>query len=649
MAQALYREWRPTTFDEVVEQEHVVFALKQAIISGELAHAYLFTGTRGTGKTTMAKILARAVNCLHPHDGNPDNTCELCQSILNNTLTDVAEIDAASHNSVDNIRQITEEIIFLPARAKFKVYIIDEVHMLSTGAFNALLKTLEEPPSHAMFILATTEPHRLPATILSRCQRFDFKRISETSIAKRLEQIANDEGITIDTQAINAISLLADGALRDAISLLDQAKVSFPNGATSDDIRDMTGQVDRRFLAELVKALIGSDATSMLVMLDQMIRSGQDIVRFAHELASFYRDLLIIHATGDTTSLQSGALAGLVHATDSEIHLMKELAGAYQQPEVVERIKMISTLISDLRWSPNPRILLEVGLMRLSGTRAQDLKQQQSAAQQTASTNTMPTTAPLKRDEQANKAKPIVAASTTGAVEVKNTVQEMATPDTTANKIHDRQDNTASPVSERKAQDDVKIEQASKPKEVLPEIMDEPHQDFPEDYYPPQEYYHEDMAAVEQSSRSQNDPPKPAQADVAIEAAKLEIAPENRIQDDEQALNAWAKILSYMQKHDMFCYLFAKEAKVFARNGGLEIRFAIDQKAHYNVFNTDRGSKTLREAMLKGLGHMLPCEVLVEGTADGKPPTDPSQNENGWQTRVTKAAESLGIPIERKD
>lgn len=563
MAQALYREWRPRTFDDVVEQEHVVSTLKQAVMSGDLGHAYLFTGTRGTGKTTMAKILARAINCEHPDGGNPDNSCEICRSILNNTLTDVAEIDAASNNSVDNVRQITEEIVFLPARAKYKVYIIDEVHMLSTGAFNALLKTLEEPPRHAVFILATTEPHRLPATILSRCQRFDFKRISEKSIAKRLHHIAEDEGIVIDENAIRAISVIADGAMRDAISLLDQAKISFPLGAALEDIQSMTGQVNRKFMSELVSALINEDVETALLLIDRMIRDGQDIVRFVHELAAYYRDLLILHAAGDTAKLQSGSLSGLIHASDIEISTLKDIAANYQQPEVVERITLLSTLISDLRWSPSPRILLEISLLKLMGTRAGgQIKQQGDSSPDTGITR---------------------------PVEDIGTVRTKTGPE------------------------------ATKP-------------------LPKQEKEADEARTAER--------PEPA---VRQNGQRAETVPGGHgITDAEDAKKHWDKILKQLQKEDMFCYLFAKDATVIEVDGGLGVGFAEDEKANYNIFSTDRGRLPLQEAMRQGLGYMVPYKVYIRGTSDGKPAPDGPANRTAWQDSIVDTANTLGIPVEKE-
>lgn len=322
---ALYREWRPLTFDEVVEQTHVVTALRQAVITGQIAHAYLFSGTRGTGKTTVAKIFSRAINCLKPEEGNPCNKCEICTGILNGSLLDVVEMDAASNNSVDTIRRIVDEVLFMPSQARFKVYIIDEVHMLSTGAFNALLKTLEEPPAHAVFILATTEPHRIPATILSRCQRYEFRRIPLPGLISRLQEIASANKIEIEAAALDTIARLAEGGMRDAISLLDQVRMSADaeKTVTRDDVLKLTGVADDELLARMSKALLTGDATALLETVGALIMSGRDLARFLLDLAAYCRNLLIVSvspAPGDllqVTSFQLNRLKDVAKLTDT--------------------------------------------------------------------------------------------------------------------------------------------------------------------------------------------------------------------------------------------------------------------------------------------------------------------------------------------
>ena len=253
---ALYRKFRPINFSEMVGQEHITRTLRNQIISNRVGHAYLFNGGRGTGKTSAAKILARAINCLNPIDGEPCNECEICRGALNGSLTDIVEMDAASNNSVEDIRSIREEINFLPTKAKYRVYIIDEVHMLSTGAFNALLKTLEEPPEHVKFILATTEPQKLPATILSRCQRFDFKRISNEDIIKRLKIVCNESKIEITEGALNIIAVLAEGAMRDALSILERCVQDGENKIDEDKIKDLVGIPKLTYVHDIIKALL---------------------------------------------------------------------------------------------------------------------------------------------------------------------------------------------------------------------------------------------------------------------------------------------------------------------------------------------------------------------------------------------------------
>ena len=363
MAQkVLYREWRPQNFDEVVGQGHVVQALRQSVVSGEIAHAYLFSGTRGTGKTSLAKIFARAVNCLNlSDDGNPCNQCETCTGILNGSLLDVVEMDAASNNSVDNIRKITDEVLFLPTLAKYKVYIIDEVHMLSTAAFNALLKTLEEPPAHVIFILATTDPQRIPATILSRCQRYDFKRISAQLMQKRLEEIAQAHDIAIDEDAIALIINRSEGALRDAISLLDQSRSVYTGSIGRDEILQMTGVVNDELLEGLVSSLHEGDTDGLLRQIDHLIMEGGDLQRFVSSLSAFYRDILVCKMAREPEKL--------LLQSKSTLTMMKNLASRYSQASIIEQITHLTKLQLEMKQSQSPRITLEVGLIEMLNLR----------------------------------------------------------------------------------------------------------------------------------------------------------------------------------------------------------------------------------------------------------------------------------------
>lgn len=354
---ALYRKWRPRIFEDVVEQEHVVKTLKNSVSTGRIAHAYLFSGTRGTGKTTMAKIFSRAVNCLSPKDGDPCNECEVCRGILSGTILDVVEIDAASNNSVDNVREIRDEVVYSPSKARYKVYIIDEVHMLSSGAFNALLKTLEEPPEHVVFILATTEPHKLPATVLSRCQRFDFRRITSESVFERLEEIASANGLTLHRDAGLLIARLSEGSLRDAISIFDQCTSLGSREITYGDVMAVTGIVNNSFISELADAMEKKDVAGILELIDKLVRDGKDIAHFVSDVIHYFRNLMICKIAPDP--------GFTVEAPEEMLEVMKQQSGKFSREEIMYVIRELSSLESGLKWSSNARILLEVSLIKL--------------------------------------------------------------------------------------------------------------------------------------------------------------------------------------------------------------------------------------------------------------------------------------------
>jgi DNA polymerase-3 subunit gamma/tau len=363
--QALYRRYRPKTFDDVVEQKHVVTTLKNTVILGKPAHAYLFCGTRGTGKTTMAKILARAVNCLNPKDGNPCNSCEICAGILSGTILDVIEMDAASNNSVDNVRDIIDEMVYTPSQATYKVYIIDEVHMLSSGAFNALLKTLEEPPGHVLFILATTEPHKLPATVLSRCQRFDFHRISTGGIMERLLLIAKEAGVTLTEEAARFLASLAEGALRDGISLLDQCISTGKNPLELKHVYDVLGIAQSELVLTAAECLIGRDAKKAMQTIEQLYSEGKDSAQFLQSIIMLFRDFLVYKT--------SGSLENILCMGEKEREQIPRLAKKLSTTEALIITKELSDLEAGLKWSASPRILTETTFLRIC-TRELDLK-----------------------------------------------------------------------------------------------------------------------------------------------------------------------------------------------------------------------------------------------------------------------------------
>ncbi|MGI6157517.1 MAG: DNA polymerase III subunit gamma/tau [Saccharofermentanales bacterium] len=355
---ALYRRWRPQTFSEVVAQEQVVYPLRQSVIDGSFAHALLFSGTRGTGKTSLAKIFAKAINCEHPNDGNPCNQCNICRAANDGSLMDIYEIDAASHNSVDHVRRLTEEIIFTPVKARYKVYIIDEVHMLSTGAFNALLKTLEEPPAHAVFVLATTEPHRIPATIISRCQHFKFRRIPNDEIIERIRTIAEAIDLDIEPDALDVIAQLAGGALRDAISLLDQTR-QLPNRPVSrDDVLALAGRVPDQFLSETAEAILFQDPETLLKNIQDTVMSGRDLTRFVTDLGAYFRHLLVC-SVSDTPS-------NLIQLRTEDIDHLQALADRTNTETLIRLISGLAELSVSLRFSPDLRTTLEIGLIELA-------------------------------------------------------------------------------------------------------------------------------------------------------------------------------------------------------------------------------------------------------------------------------------------
>ena len=350
---ALYRKFRPLNFSEMVGQDHITDTIKKQVIAGRVGHAYLFNGGRGTGKTSAAKILARAVNCLNPHDGEPCNECEMCKAIISGSLTDVVEMDAASNNGVEDIRGIRDEVNFLPTRAKYRVYIIDEVHMLSTGAFNALLKTLEEPPEHVKFILATTEPQKLPATILSRCQRFDFKRISNEDVVKRLKIICKESNIEITEDALKIIAVLSEGAMRDAISILERCTGEQKGLIDENNVRDLVGIPKTVQIYSIVKGIIESNVDEVIENVNNIVNEGKDVDNFLWEIIKYIKNILVYKSS-----------KSLEIYNQEEKNQISELSEKVAKERLLYLIYDLSELSSTIKWSAQKTVMFEAGMIK---------------------------------------------------------------------------------------------------------------------------------------------------------------------------------------------------------------------------------------------------------------------------------------------
>lgn len=353
--QAIYRQYRPKTFDELLGQSHVTTILKNQIVKGNIGHAYLFSGTRGTGKTSAAKVFSRAVNCLDPQDGNPCNKCEICKGILDESIMDIIEMDAASNRKIEDIRELREKVVYPPSRARYKVYIIDEVHMLTNEAFNALLKTLEEPPKHLIFLLATTEPERLPPTILSRCQRFDFKRLSSKDMEGSMKKIAADLGVQIEDKVFRLISSSSDGAMRDALSLLDQCIAFDDKKITYDEALKILGIANKDLLFKMVDSIKEEKLDEVLHMVDHIIQEGKDISLFIKDLIHHYRNLMIAKTSANAESLIDWG----------EMEVCKRQADTMSLHYIMRSLQVLTDADTSMKWSTQPRIILEMASIRL--------------------------------------------------------------------------------------------------------------------------------------------------------------------------------------------------------------------------------------------------------------------------------------------
>lgn len=689
---ALYREWRPQNFDDVVGQEQVVYPLRQAVVSQDIGHAYLFCGTRGTGKTSLAKIFAKAVNCLDPHEGNPCNVCEICEGINKGSLLDVLEIDAASNNSVDNIRRITDEIVFTPSQAKYKVYIIDEVHMLSQGAFNALLKTLEEPPAHAIFILATTEPQRLPATIISRCQRYEFRRIPSGKIIERLGKIAEKEKIDISAEGLAAIARIADGALRDAISLLDQCSAGLSGRIEKDDVLRLSGMVQDEFIADFTEALFDQDLSKLLRAVEELQMSGRNIRRFLQDFIRTLRNLLVCKLSQDSSTLPE--------LSDKDLKRLQGLAARISRPALMGLIVRMSALDNDLRWAGDPRTSLELALIaEMNESRSPEAaavlavpaeKDIPAGAALVEKTVSVRKTVSTKETVQAAKKNPVEEAAspeeTVQAVE-KNPVKEAASPEETvpvkeiapikedipaeeapsdpekeaafelpSEPISPKAQTPSEPAvsaSEAHAENAFEIapppaEPSSDPSSAATEAVDESYEQASAE---PTSLVSETPATTVSEPRTAEDK---MPAEPAAEIARAS-SPEKALQVEKEQIEAAYQTLRENYRIDLAMLL--RPAEIFFAGDQLIIHYHESEKAHGRTVRQADNLSLIRSALEKAGLHArrLIVEVENEETESDVEEAFRSRESRGsnlnkeepeWMKRLRESSRKLGIPME---
>ena len=537
MYRALYRKWRPQRFEDVVGQRAIVTALKNQITAGRVGHAYLFTGVRGTGKTTCAKIFAKAVNCLHPVNGDPCGECEICKGIDNGSLLDVVEMDAASNNGVDDIRDLRDETAYTPSACQYKVYIIDEVHMLSTAAFNALLKTLEEPPAHVIFILATTEIQKVPATILSRCQRYDFTRIGPEDIARRVEYIAGEEKLELTSDGAELIARLADGALRDALSILDTC-AGVTAKIDADVVRRMAGVTDRSYLFHISDALEAQDAAAALAQLAQLRQQSVDVKRLTEELIAHYRALMLAALPGGQ------ALLSGVSPEEEALYLQK--GPEMGQREAIRAIRTLGTALEHMTRGSDQRIELELALFSLS----EPPQQMQAAAVQPA----------LARAAQPEAPRPFAAAVQPFASAPVQPAPAAAAPQTPAAA-------EPAPAVQQTSPQPAAPEAPPAPAEELPPMPDEPPVqqsdaalpwDEPAPQAPPPEEP-EQPAPVEQPPAAE-EPPAPVQEHPADPVLTK---PRSVAQQGTNPFPYWGQIVQKLEGIDPMLYMYLRKSKAY--------------------------------------------------------------------------------------
>ena len=614
MYRALYRKWRPQRFEDVVGQRAIVTALKNQITANRVGHAYLFTGVRGTGKTTCAKIFAKAVNCLHPVNGDPCGECEICKGIDNGSILDVVEMDAASNNGVDDIRDLRDETAYTPSACKYKVYIIDEVHMLSTAAFNALLKTLEEPPAHVIFILATTEIQKVPATILSRCQRYDFTRIGPEDIARRVEYIAGEEKLELSPDGAELIARLADGALRDALSILDTC-AGVTAKIDADVVRRMAGVTDRSYLFRISDALEAQDGATALAQLAQLRQQSVDVKRLTEELIAHYRALMLAALPGGQ-SLLSGV-------SPEEEALYLEKGPQLGQREAIRAIRALGSALEHMTRGSDQRIELELALFGLS----EPPQQPQAVPVQAAPVRAAAQPAAPQPFASATAVQPFASAPISQpAIPSVPVVQPAAEP---------------KPVKEEPSvPSEISVEQTSPVQtEELPPLPEEPPVQqagmLPWDEPAAQAAQSAAPVPAELEPVPQPEPPKPAPTPAAKPVPE---DPQDAGQEGTWLYPYWPQVVQQLQEKDSMLYTYLRKSKAYFDG----TRVLID------------GGKTFRDFIRANKDSQRLIKKLIKDVSGTAVPIGPYESKSAGKTvsnaeQSLRALEKLGLDVSIED
>jgi DNA polymerase-3 subunit gamma/tau len=608
---ALYRLWRPQTFDEVVAQKQVVYPLQQSVLEGTFSHALLFSGTRGTGKTSLAKIFAKAINCLNPKGGNPCNACDICHEINQSALMDINEIDAASHNSVEHMRRLTDEIMFTPVRARYKVYIIDEAHMLSTGAFNALLKTLEEPPEHAVFVLATTEPHRIPATIISRCQHYKFRRIPNKAIAERLSNIARDIDLDITNDALESIAHLSAGALRDAISLLDQSRQIVKRPVERDDVLEIAGRVPDEFLSETASSILFKNHDRLLVNIQNLVLSGQDLTRFVTDLGAYFRNLLVCNVSKTPEKL--------ILLRNQDIETLRAVAEKASASAITSVIEGLAELLVSMRFTPDLRTTLEIGLLRLAskfGISGSDVK-----------------------DRSFDPPSHSTKMSSTVSIEPKTAAPVLSLSEDLLSIPEGSKPSASEPSAHKKATTPVVVKN------------DTSSIDFNDEYIDATGSLSEGMSTENpmsaepetDSSTSNKANPASFSSEKPIVSSSLPEDEVNTSRGIESLIEVWGSVLeSLQQENRVEVALCARPAQVSFSGDVLNLHFRKNLTGQYTCLSQDDNRLEIESILSKRIGRPIQCTVSI-GSKTNK--NDQASDEQNWLSKLRdKVAPISGVP-----